>query len=157
THLPPLRRQRRDLPRALAAGIDRALRPRSAERGTVADLRAALVQSLPDAGDERGVVVSGWQFTPTELDDRPIGGRWRDGARQPPVDRNAGVPAAPRRIGGHAIGPPPAWLERGLLAGATGLSAGWLSAHLSAHLHGIHQPLAPAAVALLAALATLLL
>src|SRR5262249_25634876 len=29
THVPPLRRQRRDLPRALGAGIDRALRPRS--------------------------------------------------------------------------------------------------------------------------------
>ena len=33
THLPPLRRQRRDLPRALGVGIDRALRPRAAERG----------------------------------------------------------------------------------------------------------------------------
>ena len=36
TFVPPLRRQRRDLDRRLAAGIDQALRPRPYERGTIA-------------------------------------------------------------------------------------------------------------------------
>ncbi|MDQ6818549.1 MAG: protein kinase [Actinomycetota bacterium] len=46
-HLPPLRRQRRDLPRELAQGIDLALRPRPRERGSVQELRAALVSARP--------------------------------------------------------------------------------------------------------------
>ena len=41
-HLPPLRRQRRDLPRELGQAIDLALRPRPRERGTLEELRAAL-------------------------------------------------------------------------------------------------------------------
>src|SRR5205085_6575608 len=38
-HLPPLRRQRRDLPPGLAQGIDLALRPRPRERGSLEELR----------------------------------------------------------------------------------------------------------------------
>ena len=49
--VPPLRRQRRDLSRDLAAGIDMALRPRPSERGTLLDLRAALLDSLEEADD----------------------------------------------------------------------------------------------------------
>ena len=41
-HLPPLRRQRRDLPQGLGQSIDFALRPRPRERGTITDLRAGL-------------------------------------------------------------------------------------------------------------------
>ncbi|MFZ0087911.1 MAG: serine/threonine-protein kinase, partial [Solirubrobacteraceae bacterium] len=36
-HLPPLRRQRRDLPRVLGQSIDQALRPRPRERGSTAE------------------------------------------------------------------------------------------------------------------------
>jgi len=159
THLPPLRRQRRDLPRSLAAALDRALHPRPSQRGTVADLRAAAVDSLPEAGEERGIVAPGWQFTPTEADDRPRREPLADAApmhqtppmggltRKPP--RGESPRAAPRALAAL----PPIWLERGVFAAATGLSAAWLSAHL----HGFHAPLAPAAVGLLAALATLLL
>lgn len=56
-YLPALRRHRRDLPRELACAVDLALRPRPRERGTVAELRQALVASLPDVSDEPGVVT----------------------------------------------------------------------------------------------------
>src|SRR5436309_8956352 len=59
-HLPPVRRQRRDLPRELGRGIDLALRPRPRERGTVAELRASLAASLPEVSDEPGVVATAW-------------------------------------------------------------------------------------------------
>lgn len=56
-YLPALRRHRRDLPRELACAVDQALRPRPRERGTVAELRDALLVSLRDVGDEPGVVT----------------------------------------------------------------------------------------------------
>jgi serine/threonine protein kinase len=59
-HLPALRRHRRDLPRELAGGIDQALRPRPRERGTVLELRAALIASLARVGDEPGIVAAPW-------------------------------------------------------------------------------------------------
>lgn len=59
-HLPPVRRQRRDLPRELACAVDLALRPRPGERGTVAELREALLASLGEVGDEPGVVAPSW-------------------------------------------------------------------------------------------------
>jgi eukaryotic-like serine/threonine-protein kinase len=57
--LPPLGRLRRDLPLALCAALDRGVRPRAEERGTVADLRAALAGALPEAADEAGTIVGG--------------------------------------------------------------------------------------------------
>jgi eukaryotic-like serine/threonine-protein kinase len=54
--LPPLRRQRPDLPRELGDAIDRALHPRAGERGSVADLGRALRGSLSVLGDEPGTV-----------------------------------------------------------------------------------------------------
>jgi hypothetical protein len=54
--LPPLRRQRRDLPPALCDAIDRALLPRPGERGTLAQLSRALRRSLPELGDEPGTI-----------------------------------------------------------------------------------------------------
>ncbi len=54
--LPPLHRQRRDLPPALCDSIDRALLPRPKDRGTVARLSRALRASLPELGDEPGIV-----------------------------------------------------------------------------------------------------
>jgi hypothetical protein len=55
--LPPLSRQRRDLPPALCEGIDRALAPRPGDRGTVAALHRALKASLPELEDEPGTVA----------------------------------------------------------------------------------------------------
>ncbi|HKG03394.1 MAG TPA: serine/threonine-protein kinase, partial [Conexibacter sp.] len=54
--LPPLSRQRRDLPPDLCDAIDRALLPRPGDRGTVAMLSRALRASLRDLGDEPGTV-----------------------------------------------------------------------------------------------------
>jgi hypothetical protein len=59
-YLPPVRRQRRDLPRALGCAIDLALRPRPRERGSVEELRDALVGSFAAVQDRPGVVSSPW-------------------------------------------------------------------------------------------------
>ena len=54
--LPPLRRQRRDLPPELCDAIDRALLPRPGERGTLAQLSRALRRTLRELGDEPGTI-----------------------------------------------------------------------------------------------------
>ena len=54
--LPPLQRQRRDLPPELCDAIDRALLPKPGQRGTVAHLHRALRAALPELGDEPGTV-----------------------------------------------------------------------------------------------------
>jgi eukaryotic-like serine/threonine-protein kinase len=59
-HLPPLRRQRRELPRELGGAIDLALRPRPAERGSIEELRSALALVAGRVADEPGVVASPW-------------------------------------------------------------------------------------------------
>ncbi len=77
-HLPPVRRQRRDLPRELGCGIDLALRPRPRERGTVEELRAAFVAALPELSDEPGVVVTAWpRLTSRQTGDGGAGGSTR--------------------------------------------------------------------------------
>jgi len=58
TPIPPLRRRRRDLPVALGEALDFALRARPEERGTVAELREALAESLPDVSDEGGTIAT---------------------------------------------------------------------------------------------------
>jgi eukaryotic-like serine/threonine-protein kinase len=55
--LPPVRRVRRDVPRELAAAIDRAVRPHPAERGTVAELGAALSAAVHVLDDEPGTIA----------------------------------------------------------------------------------------------------
>jgi eukaryotic-like serine/threonine-protein kinase len=165
TFVPPLRRQRRDLPRELGAGIDIALSARSYERGTLRDLRAALAGSLAAADDTRGV-VSGWHgYEETEVDEEP-GVEWRErhdadgtprlqvGADETLVARRsrAARRGAGRRAWEHPVPGAPEWLPRALAALGAGLTASWLSAHLLTQ-----APLAPAAIALIAAALTLLL
>jgi serine/threonine protein kinase len=60
-HMPPLRRQRRDLPSELGQGLDHALRPLPRERGTVETLRAALTAARGGVSDQPGVVTSPWR------------------------------------------------------------------------------------------------
>ena len=60
TVLPPLKRQRKDLPPALCAAIDRAVRPKPAERGTLEELADALADALPEVSDEGGTVALGF-------------------------------------------------------------------------------------------------
>jgi eukaryotic-like serine/threonine-protein kinase len=76
--LPPLRRQRRDLPRELGYAVDLALRPRARERGTITELRDALCSSIEQLEDEPGLVSDDWPRTPHA----PVVGR-------PPLPRGA--------------------------------------------------------------------
>jgi serine/threonine protein kinase len=59
-HLPPLRRQRRELPRELGQAIDLALRPRPGERGQIEELRGALATVVGRVHDYPGVVAEPW-------------------------------------------------------------------------------------------------
>ncbi len=130
TYLPPLRRQRRELPRELGQAIDQALRPRPRERGTIEELRVALERSLPALDDRPGTV------------DAP---RLRRPATPAEPQDEAAAPEKPR-----APAPAlPAWSLRAL-SGAT--AAGlvlWISTALLPH-----PPLAPGVAALTAALLT---
>ena len=55
--LRPLARSRADLPPRLAAAIDRAVRPKPAERGTVEDLSDALIDALDAVEDIGGAIA----------------------------------------------------------------------------------------------------
>ena len=163
--VPPLRRQRRDLPRELGTGIDLALSTRIYERGTLRDLRAALAGSLAGADDTRGV-VSGWRgYDETEVEDQ-AGVEWLerhdpDGTPRLQIGRDQTMVAAgprsarresQRRSAANSAVGVPEWLPRGLAALGAGLIASWLAVHLLTRV-----PLAPAAIALIVAALTLLL
>jgi serine/threonine protein kinase len=145
-YLPPLRRQRRDLPRELGRGIDLALRPRPRERGTIGALKTALVECAELVDDQPGIVDGPWTAALTRAADglaehaRPQG---PDETPVPPAAVAAGLG------GGAAVA---GWSARaaGALV-AAGLSA-WV---VATPLHP--APLAPAAAALLAGLAVLAL
>jgi serine/threonine protein kinase len=163
TFVPPLRRQRRDLGRRLAAGIDVALRPRPYDRGSLLDLRATLLYSLDEADDTPGVVAPGWRAgdDDTWIDDGP-GPEWRerdheaDAAPRLRISRAAGQ----RHFAGGDAGPVASifhalaaeWVPRAANAAGAGLGAAWLDTHV---WH--HAPAPPAVVALGAAVVALLL
>jgi eukaryotic-like serine/threonine-protein kinase len=138
TRLPPVRRQRRELPHELGAGIDLALRPRPRERGTVAELRRALELSHDQVGDEPGVVaapVTPWTTLLTRRADEEQGDT---------------SPASERDADAHENGV--AWPPRAAAAlAAAGLTA-WLAGHALSP-----APVTPALAGLLAAGLTLLL
>jgi serine/threonine protein kinase len=119
-HLPPLRRQRRDLPRELGQAIDLALRPRARERGSVADLRGVLAGVIDRVSDTPGVVAPAWQ---PHREPAP--------ALPPPPP----VPPSPL----------PRISQRGLAALATAVLVAWLITTLLPS-----SPLAPLAAALIA-------
>jgi hypothetical protein len=157
-HLPALRRQRRDLPRSLAASIDRALRPRPGERGTLGELRRALAVALDEVGDEPGVVTAPW----TTLRPRTGAGDheheserervWRDDIADdaPAVGRSGHADRLDRPDQPGDRGP--AWPPRALgAAGAAALTV-WLTVTALAP-----APVPPAAAGLLAGAAVLLL
>jgi hypothetical protein len=146
-HLPPLRRQRRDLPRHLAASIDRALRPRPRDRGTLPELRSALALARDEVGDEPGVVTGAWTtLRPREDADDETAQEERERLWR---DRRPGDPADARE---PQAGPDHAWPPRALGAlGAAALTV-WLTAGALAP-----SPVPPAAAGLLAGAAVLLL
>jgi serine/threonine protein kinase len=161
TYLPSLRRQRRDLPRDLAAGLDRALRPRPAERGTVADLRAALTRVRGEVADEPGVVTGGWntglwsplrpQPGPPSPEEEPEDRLWRD----PAPGHTGSAPSAGLEDSDspdEPTDPTYAWPPRALGALGAAALAVWLALTALAP-----SPVPPAAAGLLAGAAVLLL
>ena len=155
-YLPPLRRQRRDLPRELGQGIDLALRPRPRERGTVTEFRRALIAALHQVGDEPGIVSAPWaRREPGSQDGEPPA---VDRGQVPATARPDDPPAARSATAGPDDLPAahkpslPGWPARGLAALAAAATAGWLSTTLLSP-----APLAPAAACLLAAALTLIL
>jgi eukaryotic-like serine/threonine-protein kinase len=156
THLPPLRRQRRDLPRELGQGIDLALRPRPRERGSIQELRAALTASARHVGDEPGVVEGAWTTVLT----RPVPGSENAGAAGDEAGRRpfrwspSRGDAAERGDPALTAGPPAAypWPPRALGATATAALTVWL---MATALSPAVVP--PAAAGLLAGVATVLL
>ncbi|MGI8714830.1 MAG: serine/threonine-protein kinase, partial [Solirubrobacteraceae bacterium] len=85
-HLPPLRRQRRDLPAGLGQAIDGALAPRPRERGSLAAFRWALEAAQAQVGDQPGVVTGAWSRDPAALEgqDEPFASRARGTPREAP-------------------------------------------------------------------------
>jgi len=152
-YLPPLRRQRRDLPRELGRAVDLALRPRPRERGSVEELRAALLESLDEVDDRPGIIDSPWPAGPARAEDHAESALHEFGGRHDQF----GEPASPADYadrGDYAAeaGRLPRsrlrWSDRGLAgAGAAGIAA-WIAGNVLAP-----APVAPAAVALLAGLA----
>lgn len=150
-HLPPLRRQRRDLPRELGQGIDLALRPRPSERGSVEELRRALWTSADQVRDRPGVVTGAWPShtgTGRGGDAAPAGF-----AAGPAADRPAGYRSEPANATAadpwaepaDTAAAPAQWPARALAAAASAGAAAWLAAHVLSP-----PPLTPAATALFA-------
>ena len=144
-HLPPLRRQRRDLPKELGRAIDLALRPRPRERGTVEELHGALVEARDEVADTPGVVTGAWRAHPAQGDREP-----EPFARPAPDGRLApdGRPAPPEGPAPEDLGAPLAAISRpARIAGGLvgGVAAAWVTAHALAT-----TPLAPAVVGVLA-------
>jgi len=163
-YIPPLRRQRRDLPRHLAASIDLALRPRPRERGTVAELRRALALAQDEVGDEPGVVTGAFTTLRPVRDDEDAAGKqarerlWRDpapgGADGPDgPGRRSALPAEHGEPGRDPeAGPDHGWPPRALAAAAAAAVTVWLTTGALAP-----SPVPPAAAGLLAGAAVLLL
>jgi len=130
TYLPPLRRRRRDLPRSLGGGIDLALRPRARERGTVNELRGALLAALPGLGEAPGLVVGAWQ--------RPRAAAQPELPGPPPFASPAAPLSAPpdagQPEGDHPLDPTPRpgprWPARALGAATAALITAWLAGHV---------------------------
>jgi tRNA A-37 threonylcarbamoyl transferase component Bud32 len=142
--LPPLRRQRRDLPESLGDAIDRALRPQPTDRGTISDLRLGLERSLPQVGDEPGVVTD-WTLrrAPADGDTEPL--FWTRFPRTAVQDRAERAGGTDVRAGGSrreasragwgrtaAAADPDRlfWQQRALAAACAAGSAAWIGAHV---------------------------
>ena len=161
--LPPLRRQRRDLPASLGDAIDRALRPQPRDRGTIAELRFGLERALAQVSDEPGVVTD-WTLRRASADGETEPLFW---PRLPKTAPHEAQPAreperAPVAVEGRRRRSPAAladpdpdrlfWQRRALAAVCAAGAAAWIGARVLAP-----APLPLALLALLAGAATLLL
>jgi eukaryotic-like serine/threonine-protein kinase len=137
-HVPPLRRQRRELPRELGCAIDLALRPKARERGTIEELRAALVEAHAVAGDTPGIVTGGWSTRP------------RPATEEPEPFAAQSEPANAEELEEDSIPLPTS--ARFLAALAAGAATAWIVAHALAP-----APIAPVALGLIAMVAVAML
>jgi eukaryotic-like serine/threonine-protein kinase len=144
--LPPLRRQRRDLPAPMAQAIDRALRPRIEERGWLADLREGLAGGVEHVGDDPGIVTGAFERAPGDVeDDDHVGRRFGIGTLIAPRDGGLTAPRAADRGGGRSWDhsdelddPDPSrliWQARALAGACAAGSAAWLD-HTLLQAHG---------------------
>jgi len=148
-HLPPLRRQRRDLPRELGQGLDLALRPRPSERGTVTQLRAALLAAREQVADEPGIVTAPWARG-TQTVESPVADAFGD--QSPPVPEAGDAPLGEHQRPARASFAALPWFGRGMAAVGAAATAAALSADLLAP-----APVPPALAGLIAGGLTLIL
>jgi hypothetical protein len=137
-HLPPLRRQRRDLPRELGRALDLALRPKPRERGTLEELRIALATTLGELSHKTGIVGAArlTREKPSDLE-------WDQTDQTDHRSADDGETSPAPRV---------AWPVRALAAAAAAGLTNWLATHPLAP-----TPIAGAVLALAAAAAVLLL
>jgi hypothetical protein len=115
--LPPLRRVRRDVPRDVAAAVDRAVRPHPDDRGSLTGLGSTLAASVPALGDEPGTVAPGVFESPRV---------WRQPHAEPEPERPArgtvpypqGAPPPLPHPGQQVPPPPPGYAYGGAPAAA---------------------------------------
>lgn len=170
-HLPPLRRQRRELPRELGRAVDLALRPRPRERGSIEELRGGLLASRDGVDDRPGIVEHPWHagLLSARAGARASARPWAS----PDTGRLAAEPGArevqeaafvldersAQSVRGQAAtargedeaagrGTSVGWPARALAAGAGAGLAAWLSVHLFAS-----SSLPPGAAAVIAGVA----
>jgi hypothetical protein len=143
-YLPPLRRQRRDLPRELGCAIDMALRPRPRERGSIDELRHALASSVGAVADHPGVVSSPWSAKVTGNSQRS-----KDPAPSwdaPPAAEHEPLTPQPAPVEDHPLledrRPPIPWPQRALAGAAAAIVAAWLAGVVLTH-----SPVPPAVAA----------
>ncbi len=161
-HLPPLRRQRRDLPRELGQGIDLALRPRPRERGTIPELRRALQASVAGVDDVTGIVASPWPGEarmrirtrgPSGTEEHQLpSGQFAQADKAGPAAPDAEHAAPDAEHAAPEPRPRDPWPARAAAAAGAALVTGWLATHVLTP-----PPVAPAAAAVLAAGLTLAL
>lgn len=147
-HLPPLRRQRRELPRELGRAVDLALRPKPRERGTLEELRAAFAEAVPELDDRPGVVGAPWRPRRSARPTNEPAAPWLEPG--PRAEDESDTPDGHQPARAHRVRAP--WPERALGAAV----AAGLVIYVSAHAFS-PAPLAPAALGLIAAGITLLL
>ncbi|HET9126074.1 MAG TPA: serine/threonine-protein kinase [Solirubrobacteraceae bacterium] len=149
--LPSLRRQRRDLPVPMAQAIDRALRPRIEERGTLAELRDGLAGGVEHVGEEPGVVTGPFERMIPEEDDE-VTRRFGLGTLIAPRDGGLAAPVAARRtsVPPEDLTEPDAsrliWQARAVAGACAAGSAAWLDHRLLAPHGMLSAPVALAAL-----------
>jgi hypothetical protein len=126
-YLPPVRRQRRDLPRALGCAIDLALRPRPRERGSVEELRDALAGSFGAVQDRPGVVASPWPARSGSSGEALVGGEAGRGSAPEPAPPPVGWPGEGERLLEEDAGVRIGWPDRVLGGAAAAGIAAWLA------------------------------